>query len=161
MKKKSTFFLLLLAVFVSCKDDEIKEPKRLIEKGVMVDIMYDLTLLEASKYQSLAFSDSLKINSTEFVFKKYKIDSLQFAQNNTFYATDYKEYKNMVETISKRLEKEKKEVDALIKADSKKAILKKKAMIKLLKTKEKAKKDSLNKKVKVKLIKASDTLKKK
>lgn len=114
MKKIIT--LLVVLVFISCKEETVKEPKRLIEKKVMLDVMYDLSLLEAIKYKNPTVLDSNKINPRQYIFKKYKIDSLQFAQSNVYYAADYEEYKIMFEEITKRLEKNKKAVDAKIKA---------------------------------------------
>lgn len=118
MKKIIT--LLVVLVFVSCKEETVQEPKRLIEKKVMLDVMYDLSLLEAIKYKNPTVLDSNKINPRQYIFKKYKIDSLQFAQSNVYYASDYEEYKIMFEEITKRLDKNKKAVDAKIKAAKKK-----------------------------------------
>jgi hypothetical protein len=117
---KKIIALLVILVFVSCKEETVKEPKRLIEKKVMLDVMYDLSLLEAIKYKNPTVLDSNKINPRQYIFKKYKIDSLQFAQSNVYYAADYEEYKIMFEEITKRLEKNKKAVDAKIKAEKKK-----------------------------------------
>ena len=89
--------------------------------------MYDLALLEAIKYQNPAVLDSNQIRPKQFIYKKYKIDSLQLAQNNKYYAADYKSYKVMFESVVKRIENEKKTSDESIKisqaeADAKLAI---------------------------------------
>ncbi len=105
---------------VSCKDEVIKKPDRLIEKNVMVDIMYDLSILDAIKYQNPASLDTFKINPRTYIFSKYKIDSLQFAKNNVYYASDYEGYKVMFEEITKRLESTKKSADSLINLEKKK-----------------------------------------
>ena len=105
--KKIILFLALVVVFVSCKDDIIKKPNNLIEKERMVNIMYDLSILEAIKYQSPAAIEKYKINPTQYILRKYKVDSLQFAKSSMYYAADYKEYKKMYEQVSKRLDKNK------------------------------------------------------
>lgn len=102
-------------MFSGCKEEVDKKPNRLIEKNVMVDIMYDLTILEAIRYQNPTSLETYQINPTEYIYKKYKIDSLQFAQNNAYYASDYTEYRNMFDEISKRLDKNKPKVDTLSK----------------------------------------------
>jgi hypothetical protein len=56
----------------------------------MIDIMYDLAVLEGIKYQNRLL-DSNQINSATYIYKKYKIDSLQLAQSNVYYASDYVE----------------------------------------------------------------------
>jgi len=119
--KNLVVVILVLFLSVSCKKDLVKEPKRLIEKEKMIDIMYDLSLLEAVRYQNPSSLDSLEISPTKFVLQKYKVDSLQFAQNNMYYAADYKTYKELFDEVGKRLEKEKKRVDSLVKIEEKKA----------------------------------------
>lgn len=111
--------------FVSCKEEVVPKPDRLIAPDVMVDIMYDLTILEAIKNQNPASLDTFKINSRAYIFKKYKIDSIQYAKSNIYYASDYNEYKSMFEQISKRLEAKTQSVDSLIKLQKKKKPVKK------------------------------------
>lgn len=128
------FVLIILVLFlsVSCKDDLVKEPKGLIEKEKMIDIMYDLSILEAIKYQNPLSLDSIDSNQKRFVLQKYKVDSLQFAQSNIYYAADYDTYKDMFDEISKRLEKNQKTADSLVKIEEKKAAKEKKTQKKHL-----------------------------
>lgn len=156
--KKILLSLVVLSMLFSCKKELVKTPSILIEKDKMVNIMYDLALLEAIKIQNPSSLDSFKINSNDYIFKKYKIDSLQFAQNNIYYAADYKEYKKMFEKIKSRLDKNKISVEKLIKDNKKKEDLLKKQKQKL---KVKREADSI-KKVKrdLKLKKESDSIKK-
>ena len=118
--KKIVSFLAILTLLVSCKDVVVQKPERLIEKDVMLDMMYDLAVLEAIKYQNPASLDTFKINSRDYIYKKYKIDSLQFAKSNVYYASDYDDYKLMFEQISKRLDANKKSVDSLVNLEKKK-----------------------------------------
>ncbi|MES2804313.1 DUF4296 domain-containing protein [Flavobacterium sp. 11] len=118
--RKIITFLTIVTLFVSCKEEVVNKPERLIEKDVMVDIMYDLSILEAIRNQNPASLDTFKINSRDYIFKKYKIDSVQFAKSNVYYASDYNEYKSMFEQIRKRLEANTKSVDSLVKLKKKK-----------------------------------------
>ena len=86
--KKIIILLAIILVFISCKDEAVKEPNRLIEKETMVNIMYDLSVLDGIKYQNPASLDSFKINPKKYIYNKYKIDSLQFAQSNIYYASN-------------------------------------------------------------------------
>lgn len=117
--KKGISLLAILAL-LGCKEDLVKKPEHLIEKSKMMDIMYDLALLEAIKYQNPAVLDSNQIRPKQFIYKKYKIDSLQLAQNNIYYAADYKNYKIMFESVVKRIANEKKRVNSVIKLEEKK-----------------------------------------
>lgn len=171
--KKIIQFIIVLIVLAGCKKELVKEPKRLIEKEKMVNIMYDLSLLEAMKVENPGLMDSIKYTSNQYIYKKYKIDSVQFAQSNIYYAADYKEYEKMYNQIKTRLDKEKTQVNSLMKAIAKKEMQKAKAKKKLKEKKvadsiKKAKQnlnlkkqtDSIKKANQLKASKSSDTLKK-
>ena len=126
--KKGVLFFILISLIFSCKEEVVKKPENLIEKEIMVDVMYDLALLEAIKYQSPNALQAHKINPDEYIYKKYKIDSAQFVQSNMYYASDYKEYKKMYDQINSRLKENKSLTEAAIKSENDKAqLLKKKS----------------------------------
>lgn len=125
--KKALFFLVVIVAFVACKEEIIKKPKKLIEKDIMINIMYDLSILEAIKYQHLTSNEDYNTNPTAFILKKYKVDSIQFAKSNSYYATDYKNYKKMYKAVTDRLEKDKLAIDTLIAAQNKKQTVLKKS----------------------------------
>lgn len=119
--KKGILFFALLVSFVGCRKEEtVKTPKKLIDKAVMVNVFYDLTLLEASKYQMMSKTEYQKISPKEFIFKKYKIDSAQFSQSNIYYASSIEEYKAMFEQVQKRLQTNSDKMDTIIKQKQKK-----------------------------------------
>ncbi|WP_369752670.1 DUF4296 domain-containing protein [Flavobacterium sp. WC2409] len=120
--KKLLSFLLIVVTFLSCKEEVITKPEGLIEKGKMVNIMYDLALLEAIKYQNPTSLNTNKINAPDYIYKKYKIDSLQFAQSNVYYASNYLEYKGMFDQVIKRIDSRKVIVDSLVKVENKNKI---------------------------------------
>ena len=117
------FVLIILVLFlsVSCEKELVKQPKRLIEKDKMIDIMYDLSILDAIKYHNPLSLDSTDSSPKKFIFQKYKVDSLQFAQSNMYYAADYESYKDMFDEIARRLEVNQKKADSLVKIEEKKA----------------------------------------
>lgn len=119
--KKGILFFALLVSFVGCRKEEtVKTPKKLIDKAVMVNVFYDLALLEASKYQMMSKTEHQKISPKEFIFKKYKIDSAQFSQSNIYYASSIEEYKAMFEQVQKRLQTNSDKMDTIIKQKQKK-----------------------------------------
>jgi hypothetical protein len=124
--KKGVLFFILISLILSCKEEVVKKPENLIEKDIMVDVMYDLALLEAIKYQSPNALQAHKINPDEYIYKKYKIDNAQFVQSNMYYASDYKEYKKMYDQINSRLVKNKSLLEEAIKNEKDKALLLKK-----------------------------------
>jgi hypothetical protein len=141
--KKIIIIISVLTLAVGCKKELVPKPEGLVEREKMIDIMYDLSLLEAIKYQNPMSLDSSDTNPTRFILKKYKVDSLQFVKSNMYYAANYNDYKDMFDQISARIERNKKKVDSLIKIEEKKK--------KLLEKKGKVvKKDSIEIKVKLK-----------
>lgn len=99
-----TLLLAFLLVLISCTS-AIEKPKKLIEKDKMVDILYDIALLEAIKSQNVNGGINSK-KANEFLFQKYKIDSLQWEENNKYYAADIEEYKKMYEEVKQRIQEE-------------------------------------------------------
>lgn len=113
MKKIIIIVCCTLMVF-SCKDNSVAKPDNLIAKDKMTDILYDITLLEAVKVQNLKGGINKK-RANEYIYKKYKIDSIQFAKSNKYYASDLKEYKKMLDKIKERLTVENTKVEAEMK----------------------------------------------
>ena len=145
MKKIISLFVIA-ASFFSCNKDLVEKPENLIDKKVMASIIYDISLLEAIKYQDPNSLYKNGINPRTYIFKKYKIDSIQYAKSSAYYASDYREYKKMFDDLNARLKKEKDAVDLINKkAEKKEAALKK--------AKGKKIKDSINKVKKEKELK--------
>ena len=83
----------------------------------MVDIIYDLTILQAMRGNFQAKLDSNNIDVANYVYKKYKIDSLQFANSNRYYASDVASYNRMYNRVNERLVSEKAKADTLAKKE--------------------------------------------
>ncbi|MCZ8089672.1 DUF4296 domain-containing protein [Flavobacterium sp.] len=106
---KKIFFFCVVFLAVSCNNSVIEKPSNLIEKDKMVDILYDISLLETVKSQGIkrGFTQS-EIN--QYILKKYKIDSLQLISSNKYYASDAEEYKKMFEKVKAKLDEDDKKV---------------------------------------------------
>jgi hypothetical protein len=109
MKKYILLFIAITLTTVSCKDEVVEKPKNLIERNKMVDIIYDLAILEAAKSQVSGVQTYPR--ATKFIKEKYKIDSLTFAQSTQYYASDLKEYKKMYDEVKERLNVESKKLN--------------------------------------------------
>lgn len=103
MRKLVSLFLLL-AILIGCQKPAVPIPDNLIDENEMVDIMYDISILEAMKSQKAVVLEANKINPNTYIYKKYKIDSLQFANSDKFYASDIKKYKEIFDKVNKRME---------------------------------------------------------
>ena len=104
MKKISSIILLFL-LSISCNSNDIKKPENLIEREKMVDIIYDLSILEAAKSQKPIVLEQYKIQSNSYVYKKYSIDSTQFANSVKYYAADLEKYNAIYDSVNKKIER--------------------------------------------------------
>ena len=103
MKKLSVLFFCFV-LFVSCQNTPIEKPDNLIDQDKMVDIFFDITVLEAMKSQTTLVLENNKINPNTYIYKKHHIDSLQFANSDKYYASDVKKYKEIFDAVNKRIE---------------------------------------------------------
>jgi hypothetical protein len=103
--RNSVVIICLIFSFFSCNNNIIEKPKNLIEKDKMINILYDLSLLDAVKTQFIEGGISNQ-KANDYIYKKYKIDSLQLVQSNKYYASDIEEYKKMFEEVKSKLDKE-------------------------------------------------------
>ena len=110
--RKIFFSIGLMILLASCNTAAVPKPEKLIDEDKMIDIFYDLSLLEAVKSQNPYAPKNQSINPKEFIYKKYKIDSLQFAQSNQYYVSQVDNYKKMYEKVGQKLEKAKKKADS-------------------------------------------------
>ncbi|RXR35411.1 DUF4296 domain-containing protein [Flavobacterium piscinae] len=111
---KNTVFLVISFFFMfSCNQENIKKPNKLIEEEMMIDIIYDISILEAINSVNPGKLDEYQIDSRQYIFKKYKIDSIQFAENSAYYASDLKKFKKMYEKVENRIVENKKLADCL------------------------------------------------
>lgn len=105
------FAIAFVYLLAACGNSSVPKPDKLIAEDKMVDIFYDLALLEAIKAHKPQIIQSAK-EPNKYIYKKYRIDSLQFAQSNRYYASDIKRYKRMYGRVGKRLEGNKKALDS-------------------------------------------------
>jgi dihydroorotate dehydrogenase len=99
---KRIILIIILFSIASCINSVIDKPDNLISEDKMVDIIYDISLLDAMKVQNTGQVNYL--TTTELLKSKYKTDSLTFAKSSQYYASDYKKYKQMFEEVKQRLE---------------------------------------------------------
>lgn len=101
--KKLLFILGFLMVLSNCKNATVEKPYNLIDEDKMVDILFDISVLEAIKVTNPKSLETRKINTNRYIFQKYKIDSLQFVKSDLYYSSDpdnYGEiYKKVIEKI--------------------------------------------------------------
>lgn len=106
--------LLVVIAFcflISCNKKLIEKPETLILNDKMVQILYDLAILNAAQNTSPALLAEKDIKTMNFVYTKYGIDSIQFAQSDLYYASRPAEYEALYKEVLALLEKDEKRIE--------------------------------------------------
>jgi len=147
MFKRFIIFLFTCLLLVSCYNiGKPEKPSHLLSKKEMVNIIIDLRLLASANGSNQIILKNRGIYSEAYVYEKYKIDSLTFAESNNYYAFHIEDYDEIYNKVKDSLEVLNKFYDDLLVEEEKEAKIK----------------DSLNR-IKVRdsldLIKKKDSLK--
>jgi hypothetical protein len=102
--KKAICLGALFGLF-ACSENPVKRPNKLLDEATMENILFDVAVLQAAKINAPEILQANKIDSKDYIYKKYKIDSATYHQNNRYYAADVNSYKHMNKRILNRLEK--------------------------------------------------------
>uniref|UniRef100_UPI0040491F86 DUF4296 domain-containing protein n=1 Tax=Flavobacterium sp. TaxID=239 RepID=UPI0040491F86 len=147
MKIKSYLTLLILIFLGACGENNVEKPDNLIPQKTMEEILYDLAIIDAARISNPQSIVDAGISQQGYIFEKYKVDSLQFAQSNAYYTADVENYIQMYKGILEKIETEKTVVDSIVRVN--------RAIADSLKL-EKIKQDSI-----AKTVKSSSPFKKK
>jgi len=113
MKITVGFFILLLIFGCEESIQKPKKPDNLISEDTMVDIMYDVFILNSAKGVNKKVLEYNGIYPEQYIFEKYNIDSTQFANSNNYYAYDTKTYESILKRIREKIEDDKTKYEAL------------------------------------------------
>jgi hypothetical protein len=73
----------------------------------MVDIIYDMTLINVAKGVNKSILENNGIIPEQYLFNKHSIDSTLFARSNEYYSNDLKTYQMIYDNVKIKLEKNK------------------------------------------------------
>ena len=119
-------YILIVVLAISCNNNSIekpKKPKNLIQKDKMADIIFDMSIFTAAKGVNKKIIESNGILPEDYIYKKYDIDSSQFAQSNEYYAFNIESYEEIYSKVKERLEAKKVYYDSVIDAEAKQRIV--------------------------------------
>ena len=146
--KRFAIFGGLLIFFGCYQFQKPDKPENLIPEDKMIDILIDAKLIGISNSANKKVMRDSGINPDTYIYKKYGIDSLQFAQSNDYYSYYIDDYESIYTKIDDSLkvllkdlkdrQEEEREANAKRRRDSINAV--------------RAKKDSINR---VKVLKDS------
>lgn len=110
---KKFIYIAFVILFVGCNSDRPSKPKNLIPKDEMSEIIYDVFILNAAKGVNKKVLENNGIFPQDYVYKKYRIDSLQFALSNEYYSYNIEMYESIMEKVKSKIEFEKKINDSI------------------------------------------------
>jgi len=116
MKK---LLFIVMCLFFSCNPsiEKPKKPANLIPEDKMVEILYDMFILNSAKGVNKKLLELNGILPKDYIFEKYGIDSTQFALSNNYYVYDTKTYESILNKIAQKIDVKKKEYEALDKIE--------------------------------------------
>jgi hypothetical protein len=112
--KRVLVILCLGLLLLNCNSKAVEKPDNLLTENQMVNILYDLYVVNAMKSTNYQYLTERGITASAYVYDKYDIDSLQFATSDKYYASDLEEYEKIYMQVANRLQKSKAEVDTLL-----------------------------------------------
>ncbi len=112
---KKIIFIFISILLISCNDKPVPKPDNLLSKEVMEEIIYDMAILQAATTYMPQKNNNDNIVISEFIYKKYKIDSATYFQNYKYFASDIKSFKKMYKHVNERILNKKNEIDTLLK----------------------------------------------
>ena len=105
-KMKRLIVTILMLSVISCAEKLIQEPEDLIPRDQMIAILNDMAILNAARTTSFDKMERAGVETMEFIFSKYGIDSMQFVRSDRYYASKPMEYESIYSTVEARLEEE-------------------------------------------------------
>lgn len=94
-------------MLIACSEKVIEKPDSLIPKDQMIDILYDMAIINAAKKTNPSYLVDRELETMSFIYQKYKIDSIQFVNSDIYYASIPMEYEAIYKVVEARLEEEK------------------------------------------------------
>jgi len=101
---KKVICLGVVFVIFACSNNPVPKPKNLLNEETMENILFDVAVLQATKANSPEILQTNTIDSKDFIYKKYKIDSTTYHQNNRYYAGNVRKHKHLHKRVLARLE---------------------------------------------------------
>ncbi len=100
---------VLIIIFVlnlnSCYDNvDNEKPQDLISEENMVNIIYDMSLINVSKGINKRIIENNGMRPKSYILNKYNIDSIQFVNSNRYYSKDLQKYLMIYEKVLENLE---------------------------------------------------------
>lgn len=114
MKSILTLALIGVVLFSCNKERRPDKPKNLISEAQFSDILFDMFVINSAKGVNKKALEENGIFPEDYIFNKYNIDSVQFANSNRYYAFDQEKYQKILERVQNKVQSEKKIFEAAL-----------------------------------------------
>ncbi len=93
MSIRAFIVFILIFGFLGC--ESVKKPDNLISKKKMINILIDARLIASANGANRKTMEKNGVFVNEYIYKKYNIDSLQFAESNAYYVRKLSDYEDI------------------------------------------------------------------
>ena len=107
-------YIFLSLLLLGCAENQVPAPENLIPKERMVNILYDIAVLDAIGGTYPKALERNGITVMAFVYDKYGIDSLQLAISDLYYASRPDEYEEIYKTLEDRITAQRDSINEVI-----------------------------------------------
>ena len=116
MRLQPFCFSVLIYLFTSACGNlgTVEKPENLIDQKTMENILYDVAVMDAMSTFSKLNPDFEEILGAPYLYKKYKIDSLQLVQSEEYYTKNPRIYHRIYSRVLIRMEKDKDSINDVI-----------------------------------------------
>ena len=111
---RKTAVLISALVFMSCGKSAVKKPANLIPENQMVEILFDVILINSAKGVNKQLLQNKIENPLNYIYRTHGIDSLQFTESNTYYTYHSDQYNTIYEKVESKLDIEKAAYEAIV-----------------------------------------------
>lgn len=110
----------MIVLLSSCQDIKTSEkPEDLISESKMIDIISELAIFNSARNFNKTTLEKTGLKPKEYIYNKFKVDSLQFERSNNYYAENYMSYERIYDSVRNRLETMKVKLDSIRDAEIK------------------------------------------
>jgi hypothetical protein len=115
MKLTPVFVFIML---LGCAEKQLDKPKNLLSKEEMVDILFDISALNAIDGTYPNVLDRNDLSVMEYVYQKYSIDSVQFASSDLYYASIPVTYEAIYQALEERMGQKRDSINEALKSSN-------------------------------------------
>ena len=106
--------LIIVICLSSCQDiPSVQKPDNFIDELTMESIMYESVLISSARGYNTAQLKTVGIQPETYIYEKFNIDSLTYAQNLAYYTADVDLYKSINAKVLAKVQAELKVNDSI------------------------------------------------